>query len=78
MILGCLLIVCLAGFLSITIFANNSVYAEENISVETQNTETNVTGTATLVNEGIFIFTNKVSFIMPSFDLYKIYENDYY
>ena len=77
-ILGCLLIVCLAGFLSITIFANNSVYAEENISVETQNTESNVTGTATLVNEGIFIFTNKVSFIMPSFDLYKIYENDYY
>lgn len=57
-VLGFLLLVCIAGFLSITIFASNSVFAEENTSAASQTPESNVIGTATLTPEGIFISSN--------------------
>ena len=77
-VLGFLLLVCIAGFLSITIFASNSVFAEENTSAASQTPESNVIGTATLTPEGIFISSNKASFTLPSYDLYRIYDNNHY
>ena len=60
-ILGFLLLVCISGFLSITIITSNSVYAEENASATSQTSESNIIGTATLTNEGILISFNDAS-----------------